>query len=152
PYRNFGYRYPFWNFGYGYPYWGYGSAWNSGLYPFGAYGSYPYGDYYSDFYPYDLGYSSTYPDYGVAPPDYSDYGVNPPLDQGYSAAPYTESTTSRITITAPPGAEIWVEGVKIASGSGAVHTFQTPRLNSDQQYRYKVRAVWTGSDGRTVEQ
>jgi uncharacterized protein (TIGR03000 family) len=141
--RGFGFRNPWWWFGRGYyPYWGYG------------YAGYPYG-YYNSWYPYDLGYAYsypdyTYPDYGVAP---DDYGAYPPADNGYGAAPsYSDTATSRITITAPAGADIWVEGVKIASGTGAVHTFQTPPLNPDRQYRYRVRAVWTGSDGRTVDQ
>jgi uncharacterized protein (TIGR03000 family) len=149
--RGFGFRNPWWwwygrgfypySF-FGYPYWGYGSA------------GYPYG-YYSSWYPYDLGYAYSYldygySDYGVAP---DNYGAYPPADNEYGAAPsYSDTATSRITITAPPGADIWVEGVKIASGSGAVHTFQTPPLSPEQQYRYRVRAVWTGPDGRTVDQ
>jgi uncharacterized protein (TIGR03000 family) len=96
-------------------------------------------------------YSYGYPDYGAAP---DDYGAYPPANDGYGAAPtYANSTTSSITITTPPGADIWVEGVKIASASGsAVHTFQTPPLNPEQQYRYQVRAVWTGPDGRKLDQ
>src|SRR5262249_26432518 len=143
PYAFFGSRY------WGYPYWGYGSSWpygySSSWYPYSSWnlydGGYGYG------YP-DYGYS----DYGIAPDSYGDtydnYGVYPPADNGYGTAPsYAEESTSRITITAPPGANIWVEGVKIASVSdGAVHTFQTPPLNPDQQYRYRVRAVWTASD------
>jgi uncharacterized protein (TIGR03000 family) len=133
---------------FGYPYWGYG------------YAGYPY-SYYNSWYPYGLGYAYSYPDYSYSYPDntYPDYGVAPddygtyPPDDGYGNAPsYSDTATSRMTITAPPGADIWVEGVKIGSGAGAVRVFQTPPLNPDQQYRYRVRAVWTGSDGRTVDQ
>jgi uncharacterized protein (TIGR03000 family) len=164
--RGLAFRYPYYGFGrgvypyayWGYPYWGYGYA----GYPYGYYSGYSSWYPYSSWSPYDSGYAYSnpdyaYPDYGVAPYD----GVYPPGDSGYGAptgdeygaAPsYTQSATSRITITVPPGADIWVEGVKIASGSGAVHTFQTPPLNPDQQYRYRVRAVWTGPDGHTIDQ
>jgi len=163
--RGLAYRYPYYRNGRGfypyagYPFGGYGYAGGYG------YGGYPY-SYYGDFsswypygssYPYDSGYGNpgyAYPDYGVAP-SYppADNGYGAQSDDGYGAAPsYTDSATSRATITAPPGANIWVEGVKIAWGSGPVHTFQTPPLNPDQQYRYRIRAVWTGPDGRTVDQ
>jgi uncharacterized protein (TIGR03000 family) len=155
--RGFGFRNPsWWWYGrgfypyssFGYPYWGYG------------YAGYPY-SYYNSWYPYGLGYAYSSPDYSYSYPDntYQDYGVAPddygsyPPDDGYGTAPsYSDTATSRITITAPAGADLWVEGVKIGSSAGAVHMFQTPPLNPDQQYRYRVRAVWTGPDGRTVDQ
>jgi uncharacterized protein (TIGR03000 family) len=171
--RGFAYRYPYNRYGrgfypyanfrsqyWGYPYGGYGyGGYGYAGYGYGGYGSwYPY----SSWYPYTSGYGYGYSDYGNSYPDYAysdngiatdNYGGYPPADEGYAASPsYTESTTSRIVITAPPGANIWVEGVKIASGGDAVHTFQTPPLNPDQQYRYRLRATWTGPDDRTVDQ
>jgi uncharacterized protein (TIGR03000 family) len=150
-----GYPYRYRSFGYGYPFWGYGSAWIGG-YPYGAYNWYPYSDYSNWYDPYaDYSYSYPYDSGALYGPDYGPtterYGGEPPVGDQY-APTFTENTSSRITITAPPEAALWVEGVKIASGGGAVHTFQTPPLNPDQQYRYQVRAVWTGSDGRTVDQ
>jgi uncharacterized protein (TIGR03000 family) len=55
--------------------------------------------------------------------------------------------SSRVTINAPEGAEIWVEGAKIRSGA---HVFRTPPLDPEHQYRYTIRATWLGPDGKTV--
>jgi uncharacterized protein (TIGR03000 family) len=40
----------------------------------------------------------------------------------------------------------------MAAGAGMVRTFQTPPLDPDQKYRYRIRAAWMRPDGQTVDQ
>jgi uncharacterized protein (TIGR03000 family) len=130
-------------FAFGYPFYGYGG------YGYGGYG-YPYWDYggYASSYPYtDYGYDS----YGDIP----DYGGSdsyaPDTGSEYGPMPRPADISSRVTITAPKGAEVWVDGTSI----GAVSTskvFRTPPLDPDRQYHYTIRATWPGADGRPVTQ
>jgi uncharacterized protein (TIGR03000 family) len=133
-------------YGFGFPFYGYGGY---GGYGYGGYG-YPYWDYggYGYSYPYtDYGYDSygDVPDYG----DSDSYG--PDAGQGYGPMPRYADTSSRVTISAPRGAEVWVDGNSIGAIS-STKAFRTPPLDPDRQYRYTVRATWTGADGRPVTQ
>jgi uncharacterized protein (TIGR03000 family) len=65
--------------------------------------------------------------------------------------PRYADTSSHVTIRAPQGAEVWVDGASIGSMSSA-RAFRTPSLDPNHQYRYTIRATWTGADGRPVTQ
>src|SRR5262249_7363483 len=102
------------------------------------------------------GYSYPYTDYGYdSYGDVPDYGYSdsygPDAGQDYGPMPRYADTSSRVTISAPRGAEVWVDGNSIGSIS-STKAFRTPPLDPDRQYRYTVRATWTGADGRSVTQ
>jgi uncharacterized protein (TIGR03000 family) len=133
-------------FGFGFPFYGYGG------YGYGGYGgySYPYWDYggYVNNYPYsDYGYDSygTEPDYGY-PDSYA-----PETGAQYGPMPRYADISSRVTISAPAGAEVWVDGNSIGS-VGSSRVFRTPPLDPDRKYRYTIRATWAGANGRPVTQ
>jgi uncharacterized protein (TIGR03000 family) len=162
PYKRYAFSYqayatgpPYWAPGYSYPY-GYASSW----YPYNSWRGLGNED-------------NAFPnyDYNAYSPIPSVYGA--PMQQAYmmsrtytggpayvtpsytapgSTRAYAAGVTSRLTVTAPRDADIYLEGVKMAPGAGDVHTFQTPPLNPGEQYRYGIRAVWTGPDGQTVDQ
>jgi uncharacterized protein (TIGR03000 family) len=158
PYKRYAFSYqayatgpPNWTPGYSYPY-GYASSW----YPYSSWRGLGNED--NAFPNYDYNVYSPIPSvYGAS--FEQAYGVSRAFTAsayaapGYTSRSLTNGLTSPITITAPSGADIWMEGAKVVSGeAAAVHTLQTPPLDPAQQYRYQVRAVWTDSDGRTVDQ
>jgi uncharacterized protein (TIGR03000 family) len=134
-------------FAFGFPFYGYG-GYGYGGYGYGGY-SYPYSDYggYMNSYPYS-DYDGSYgaePDYG-----YSDsYGSESRPE--YGPMPRYADVSSRVTISVPKGAEVWVDGNSIGSLSSE-RAFRTPPLDPNRQYRYTIRATWTGADGRPVTQ
>jgi uncharacterized protein (TIGR03000 family) len=133
--------FPFYAFGY--PFYGYGGYGGGGY-------SYPYWDYggYANSYPYaDYGYDSygDVPDYGGAD------SYTPDTGSQYGPMPRYADISSRVTISAPRGAEVWVDGTSIGSVSSP-KVFRTPPLDPDRQYRYTIRATWAGADGRPVTQ
>jgi uncharacterized protein (TIGR03000 family) len=60
-------------------------------------------------------------------------------------------TSAQVTIIAPHGAEVWVDGTSIGSMASA-RAFRTPPLDPARRYRYTVRATWIGMDGQPVSQ
>jgi uncharacterized protein (TIGR03000 family) len=127
-------------FAFSYPFYGYGGYGYS--YPYADYGGYGYSYPYSDY-----GYDS----YGDVP----DYGGSdsyaPDTGPEYGPMPRSADISSRVTINAPAGAQVWVDGTSIGSIS-STKVFRTPPLDPDRQYRYKIRATWPGADGRPVTQ
>jgi uncharacterized protein (TIGR03000 family) len=132
-FRGFGYR----SYGLGYPYWGLGGY---GYYPYyGSYG-YPYSSTY--IYP----YSNTY-----VVPDSTLYG-------GYEEAePYVQTPPAavpdlraHVTVTVPPDAQVWFNGV-LTTSTGTAREFESPPLTEGKRYTYTVRATWT-ADGVPVTQ
>src|SRR5262249_27494667 len=145
-----------WGPGYSYPY-GYGSSW----YPYTSWRGLGNED--NAFPNYDYNAYSPIPSvYGATPLEAAYRGARYTAAGTYAGPTYTAppsgrasyaaGVTSRITITVPPGAEIYLQGVRMASGVGEMRTFQTPPLEPDEQYRYRIRAVWTRPDGQAVDQ
>jgi uncharacterized protein (TIGR03000 family) len=140
-------------------YWG-----NRRFYPsYGWYGSYP--SYYSA-YPYawsapvyDPGY---YSDYGSLTPSYFDgdavdippaapyQAYYPPMTGSADTTPVLPDNTARVTVSVPPGADVWIDGSRTTS-TGSVREFQTPPLTPGGQYTYEVRARWY-ENGQEVTQ
>jgi uncharacterized protein (TIGR03000 family) len=137
-------------FHYGSPHYGYRPF-------YGSYGySYPYGD----LYPY-LGPNATYYP-GAATYDW-DLDLTPSYPNAYaSGAPSGGSyqsfyppavqpdTTVHLTVTVPPGAQVWFDDAPTTS-TGPVREFVSPRLTEGRQYTYRVRARWQ-ENGKEVTQ
>jgi uncharacterized protein (TIGR03000 family) len=152
------------------PYYGYGRYYHPyyGYYPY-YYNSYPYGygyyPYLYGYYPYDYGYSpysSSYSDDGSWYP-----GSGNAYSPGITAAGFTSvsplsggagepapsrqaDTAAHVTVTVPPGADVWFDGSNTYS-AGPVREFQSPPLTPGADYSYQIRARWK-DDGREVTQ
>jgi uncharacterized protein (TIGR03000 family) len=61
-----------------------------------------------------------------------------------------EEVSTRVTVTLPSTARLWVENVECPLTS-SVRTFSTPPLNANQQYVYNLK-VELVRDGRTVSE
>lgn len=122
----------------------------------GFWGFWPgYYPYYSSYYP-DSGYSGSYPY------TYSSNWSSPAYDPGYYGdvtSSYPDSyfpstaqpdTTAHITVSVPPGAEIWFDDHK-TTAIGSVREFQSPPLTPGRRYAYEVRARWY-ENGQEVTQ
>ena len=71
----------------------------------------------------------------------------PKKTDGEVSAP---ARVSRITVTLPASARLWIENVECPLTS-SVRTFDTPPLSGNQQYFYNVRAEIV-RDGRTISE
>ena len=127
-----GYRYP--SVGYGYrPY-------------YGSYSPYFYG-----VPTYDYGYSNAYP----LPLTYGDATYNTPTPDTYQAyypppaITIPSDTRTDISVTVPPGAEIWFDDTATTS-TGTVRLFHSPPLTPGK-HSYEIRARWN-ENGREVIQ
>jgi len=60
----------------------------------------------------------------------------------------TNANVATIVINAPHGADVWVQGVKLAE-TGPSRRYVSPPLDPGQDYRYDVRVSWW-RDGREV--
>jgi len=75
----------------------------------------------------------------------SDSGYYSPSDSGYREA----GNSGRIEVVVPdPNAEVTFNGVR-TSTMGQVRTLNTPPLDPNYSYSYKVQATWN-EDGKTV--
>jgi uncharacterized protein (TIGR03000 family) len=138
-----------WNGGRGW----YGYGWG-GYYPYryrtwwpGYYSGYYYPSYtYS--YPY-YGYDSGYYDYGY--PSYGGYSSmysNPTTV--VQQPPAVNVNTAQVVVRLPdPNGEVWFDGQKMSSQTGAARSFTTPPLEPGRTYSYQVSAAWH-QDGRLV--
>jgi uncharacterized protein (TIGR03000 family) len=74
----------------------------------------------------------------------------PPPATGLPAIPPPEERGSAATISiyAPEGGSVWVQGQALPATDG-VYRFVTPPLRPNQLYNYEVRAAWS-EDGRPV--
>jgi uncharacterized protein (TIGR03000 family) len=124
-----GYRYPYAHYGYR-PY-------------YGSYGYYPY-------------LYNTYPsyDYAAAPVYYGNAAYGTQSADTYQAfyPPPTvipSDTCAHVSVTVPPGAEIWFDGTATTS-IGTVRQFNSPPLTPGK-HSYEIRARWS-EDGREVTQ
>jgi uncharacterized protein (TIGR03000 family) len=145
-----------------------GGAFSSGGSASSGYGGYPqfYGPYGFGLYPgyvggrysirsmLDRGGLSGYPpNYGLGYHDYYGPLDFPPLGAGpWTATEDWLAHTGRVglTVHVPAGADVWIEGAKTQQ-TGAVRHFESPRLESDQRYRYTVRARWQ-ENGKVKDQ
>jgi uncharacterized protein (TIGR03000 family) len=51
--------------------------------------------------------------------------------------------SATITVSVPPGAELWFDNYK-PSQTGTTRSFVTPPLAQDQQFSYRLRMRWAG--------
>ena len=142
PYRHWYYPY---HYGYYFPY-GYGYT------PY-AYGYSPYGYGYSPYYG-SASYENTLyagPYDGYAP------GFNgsvltsvSPLSDGSGSSGQAE-TTAHVTVRAPAGADIWINGSNTYS-AGPVREFRSVPLTPGYEYTCEFQAQWKDDDGREFSQ
>jgi uncharacterized protein (TIGR03000 family) len=124
----------------------------------GYYGGYrhPYAGY---------GYRPYYDSFGYSPNFYDDSGYSPLYDGGATygtsaaganqasypppAAEIPSDTSAHVTVTVPPGAEIWFDGTATTS-TGTVRQFESPPLTPGK-HSYEILARWN-ENGHEVTQ
>lgn len=136
-----GYR----GYGYGSPYgYGYGRGINIGIGSgYGGYG-WGYGGYGT---PYYGNYATITPSY------YNDYASNPQTVTNQAFYPQLDSTSSggaHIRVIVAPDAEVWFDG-SATQQRGEVREFETPALDPNRSFTYKVRARWN-QNGQVMDQ
>lgn len=120
------------------------------------------GSRYREYYSYGRGYGlANYPGplpgpvysphYGLLPPHRLPPVHSPPAPPEYplpTAPP--SSAVAYLTVETPPGADVWLEGVK-SRQPGPTRRYVSPPLTPGARYAYAIRARWT-EDGREMEQ
>lgn len=119
---------------------------NRGYYGwYGGFGGNYYGLYGGDF-----GYPGYY-----AQPSYQSFYTEPvyvgPTNSIVPLAPVAENhpTTAQLTLQAPVGAEVLINGKKMEGGAN--RTFESPELQPGQKYTFDVKLSWM-ENGKKVEE
>jgi uncharacterized protein (TIGR03000 family) len=71
----------------------------------------------------------------------------PPVPQDASPAP---DNSARVRVRVPPGAEVWIGGMKSRQAS-TTRAFVSPPLTPGKSYTYTVRARWRTEEGLEEE-
>src|SRR5207244_640614 len=65
----------------------------------------------------------------------------PVITKAYAPSLAPPATSALVTVTVPPTASLWFEGMLITS-PGVVRRFASPELDPLRAYAYDVRAMW----------
>jgi uncharacterized protein (TIGR03000 family) len=107
------------------------------------------------------GYSPYYPRYDGPQYTPGTYGYDSNSYSGAPASAYREdgrgfmsppgdANVVSIRVRVSPNAEIWFDGAKTTQ-KGSLRQFTSPRLDSDGEHTYEIRALWT-EGGREIDQ
>ncbi len=126
--------------GYGFRNFGYGGFGGYGL-GYGGYGGYGlgYGGYGYSPSNININYNLNFPQPYIPP---RNFAPAPPVPNDHPAS-------ALLTLQAPNGAEVWLNGEKVEGSAN--RTFESPILRRDEPYTFDLRVTWR-EQGKTVEE